>query len=76
MAAKTDGKEHAEYGSDEKQTEAQLSPDVESKGSKELKIGDNGVPPEIVIDYDKTETRRILRKIDYRLVPLLGVLYL
>ncbi|KEF58777.1 uncharacterized protein A1O9_03620 [Exophiala aquamarina CBS 119918] len=29
-----------------------------------------------MIEYDNKETRRILRKIDYRLVPLLGILYL
>lgn len=77
MAQKIDGKEHFEYGNDEKQTEAQLTPDVESKGSKELKTGDNGLSSdEVVIEHDKKETRRILRKIDYRLVPLLGILYL
>jgi hypothetical protein len=33
--------------------------------------GNNEIP-----DFDKHETRRILRKIDFRLVPWLTVLYL
>ena len=31
---------------------------------------------ENVQEYDKVETRRIIRKIDFRLIPILVVLYL
>lgn len=48
--------------------------DLESKGL-EVMLADDSVHDEVV-DFDKKETRRIMRKIDYRLVPLLGVLYL
>lgn len=54
--------------------------DDTSKGSHDRTTGglvtvDNGA--EIVIaEADEAETRRILRKIDYRLVPLLAYLYL
>lgn len=79
MAQKIEGKQHFEYGTDDKQTEAQLTPDVESKESKDPKnvdVGLSGDGDDIVLQYDKHEARRILRKIDYRLIPLLGVLYL
>lgn len=77
MAQKIEGKQQLEYGADDKHTEAQLTPDVESKNSKELKSGDAGLSgDDVVLQYDKHEARRILRKIDYRLIPLLGLLYL
>jgi hypothetical protein len=77
MAQKIEGKQHFEYGSDDKQTDAQLTPDIEGKDSKELKTVDAGLSADdVVLQFDKKEARRILRKIDYRLVPLLGVLYL
>lgn len=47
------------------------------EGSPHLRTVENGADVnEIAIDYSPEETKRILRKIDYRLVPLLGVLYL
>lgn len=52
----------------------QKDTDIESKGL-EVMLADDSVHDEVV-DFDKKETRRIMRKIDYRLVPLLGVLYL
>jgi hypothetical protein len=55
------------YSADEKQTE--------DASSDELVTVENGAT-EVTVDYTQEETRRILRKIDYRLVPLLGVLYL
>lgn len=77
MAQKIEGKQHFEYGNDDKQTDAQLTPDIEGKDSKELKTVDGGLSgDDVVLQYDKQEARRILRKIDYRLIPLLGVLYL
>jgi hypothetical protein len=33
-------------------------------------------PDQVLVELDEKEKTRILRKIDYRLVPLLGVLYL
>ena len=48
--------------------------DLESKDVKVMH-SDDPIHDE-VIEFDKKETRRILRKIDYRLIPLLGVLYL
>lgn len=77
MAQKIEGKQHFEYGNDDNQTGAQLTPDIEGKDSKELKVVDAGMSSDdVVLQYDKQEARRILRKIDFRLVPLLGVLYL
>lgn len=74
MPYKMDPKEHSEFGTDDKQTEVLSTPEIESKG---LSPAGGGLPSdEVVLQYDKHEARRILRKIDYRLVPLLGLLYL
>ena len=49
----------------------------ELASAEDLVTVENGAAlGEIAIDYTPEETSRILRKIDYRLVPLLGVLYL
>jgi hypothetical protein len=52
--------------------------DVVSFDEKDkLRTLDAGLTPDqVVVEYDEAETRRILRKIDYRLIPLLSVLYL
>jgi hypothetical protein len=42
-----------------------------------LRTVDQGLSADqVVVEYDQGETRRIMRKIDYRLIPLLSVLYL
>ena len=60
---------------DEKRVEYSEKTKSEESSSDELYTIENGAT-EVAIDYTPEETRRILRKIDYRLVPLLGVLYL
>lgn len=42
-----------------------------------LRTVENGYAvEEVVVEYDSHETRRILRKVDYRLVPFLAFIYL
>lgn len=60
---------------DEKRVEYTEKPKSEESSSDELYTIENGAT-EVAVDYTEAETSRILRKIDYRLVPLLGVLYL
>jgi hypothetical protein len=43
-------------------------------GLKTVEVG--FAADEVLVDLDEKEKTRILRKIDYRLVPILGVLYL
>ena len=42
-----------------------------------LRTVDQGLSADqVVVEYDQAETRRIMRKIDWRLIPLLSLLYL
>ena len=51
------------------------SPHFDEKG--DLQTVDAGLSADqVVAEYDEKETQRIMRKIDYRLIPLLAVLYL
>jgi hypothetical protein len=78
MAEKKDSNEHLEdrKGSDEeKQTGVQPAPEFEGKIG--LRTLDEGFSPDqVVAEVDEAEGRRILRKVDYRLIPLLSFLYL
>lgn len=61
--------EHVDYSDgDNKDNVMPSETDLEKK--------DVATSEEGIIQYDVHETRRILRKIDYRLVPFLSVLYL
>jgi len=78
MAEKADSNEHLENrnGDDEeKQTGIQPAPEFEGKVG--LRTVDEGFSPdEVVAEIDEAEGRRILRKVDFRLIPLLSFLYL
>lgn len=67
-----------ESGSDEyKVSAAVISQDAKTLGS--LRTVDAGLSADQVIrneNFDRKERHRILRKIGYRLVPLLGFIYL
>ncbi|RFU28322.1 hypothetical protein B7463_g7990, partial [Scytalidium lignicola] len=77
MAEKYDLNEHLEFGNEEKNTGTSYSPDIEVKNDDGLRTLDAGLPPDQVIaEISELEGRRILRKIDYRLIPLLSILYL
>ena len=68
------GAEGLEYGASEKELGIKAS---SIDGSDGLHTVDAGYGADSVdVHYDQKEVRRILRKIDYRLIPLLGVLYL
>ena len=65
---------NVEYGSDEKDPAHE-----EIEGGNGLRTVDVGFRADQVLqnlDFDEKEKTRILRKIDYRLIPILGVLYL
>ena len=67
--------EQLEYGSDEKQVGVQ--PVTGGKLTDDLRTVDAGIPIEAVLaETDEQQARRVLRKIDYRLIPLLSLLYL
>jgi hypothetical protein len=62
--------EHVDYSDgdkDEKPRSGEM--DLEKKGLA-------GTEEESIVEYDVYETRKILKKIDYRLVPFLSILYL
>ena len=67
-----------EYSQDDNEKPGRPSAlELESSGG--LRTVEYGLSAEQVIkneEYDRRERKRILRKIDYRLVPLLGVIYL
>ncbi|EXJ62223.1 hypothetical protein A1O7_02656 [Cladophialophora yegresii CBS 114405] len=66
--------ERVEYGANEKEMGLR-SGSVD--GSDGLRTVDAGfTADQIDAQYDQKEVRRILRKVDFRLIPLLGVLYL
>jgi hypothetical protein len=74
MAEKYD-REELEHTSEEKKIGIPPSPDVDTKDG--LRTVDNGLSPEQVLaQIEEENSRRILRKIDWRLVPLLSFLYL
>jgi hypothetical protein len=62
----------------EKDIEQRVEPSVsDDTASQELHTVDKGVDEsEAIIDLPESEEKRILRKIDYRLLPLLTFLYL
>lgn len=67
-------REHLEYGSEEKQTG---QPTHELDIRDHLRTVEAGLSThEVVTQIDEQESRRILRKIDYRLIPLLSFLHL
>ncbi|KAJ9607705.1 hypothetical protein H2200_007783 [Cladophialophora chaetospira] len=62
----------ADSGSDKK---IDTLAEVEAVGGlKTVEVG--YAPDQVLVELDEKEKSRILRKIDYRLVPLLGILYL
>jgi hypothetical protein len=66
--------ESLEYGANEKELGLRSS---SIDGNDGLRTVDAGFSPDQVeAHYDQKEVRRILRKVDFRLIPLLGVLYL
>jgi hypothetical protein len=78
MAEKADSNEHLEDrkgSNEEKQTGVQPVPEFEGKTG--LRTVDEGFSPDqVVAEVDEAEGRRILRKVDFRLIPLLSFLYL
>ena len=67
-------KGHVDHGSEERDTGSH-SPDLDSKEG--LRTVDAGLSAnQVIVEVDDKEGRRILRKIDYRLIPLLAILYL
>lgn len=76
MAEKHEKEEHREYGSEERQAGIQStdsSPGVDVKS--DLRTVDAGISTDQIV-VDEQESKRILRKVDYRLIPLLSLLYL
>ncbi|EXJ68458.1 uncharacterized protein A1O5_08250 [Cladophialophora psammophila CBS 110553] len=64
-----------EYGGDEKEIGIRTTGDADA--SDVLRTVDAGyAADQVEPHYDQKEVQRILRKVDYRLIPLLGVLYL
>lgn len=71
------GDEKAEHGSQTRHSSKRASIDFEAQ--KKLQTVEAGLDPAevaAVTNVDPKEEARILRKIDYRLVPLLALLYL
>jgi hypothetical protein len=76
-AEKNDSNEQLEdrNGSEEKQTG--ITPAAEVEGKEGLRTVDAGYSADqVVTEFSELEQRRIMRKVDFRLVPLLSVLYL
>ena len=73
-----DMEKQLEHGASENEAPDQLSPQkVERRGS--LRTVEVGLSADEVIkdtNVDHKERTRILRKVDYRLIPLLGFIYL
>jgi hypothetical protein len=77
MAEKNESNEQLEdrNGGEEKQVGIQPNPEIEGKDG--LRTVDAGLSPDQVIsEFSEQEGARIMRKIDYRLIPLLSFLYL
>ena len=67
---------HVQNGADAKKGSL---PSLEVEALNGLRTVEVGLVPEAIIDtveLETAETKRILRKVDYRLVPLLALLYL
>ncbi len=79
MADKLSAEKQFEYGSEEKHVGLDSSPDGVAPRLPEdaLRTVDAGLPPDQVIaEIDEAHAKRVMRKIDLRLIPLLTVLYL
>jgi hypothetical protein len=81
MADKMGKGGHVEYGREEKQidTSSPASSAIESTTKGELRTVDAGLDVNDVLNehtVDPVEARRIMRKIDFRVIPLLSLLYL
>ncbi|KIW54648.1 hypothetical protein PV05_06996 [Exophiala xenobiotica] len=80
MADKIEDEKRMEYGSEEKAIGLSSEPSPTVEPTKDgLRTVDAGLPPDQVVTEDEVsqaEARRIMKKIDYRIIPLLSVLYL
>jgi hypothetical protein len=72
--AEKHGSESLEYGATEK--EVGLKSDSLDGGDGLRTVDAGYTADQVDAQYDPKEVRRILRKVDFRLIPLLGVLYL
>jgi hypothetical protein len=59
--------EHVDYSDGDKDEKPHMNLEKKAMAATE---------EEGIVEYDVHETRKILRKIDYRLVPFLSILYL
>ncbi len=78
MTPKSDNIQHSEDhdGSDEEK-QAGIQSDLQLEGKDVLRTVDAGFSPDqVVAEVSEAEGRRVLRKVDYRLIPLLSFLYL
>jgi hypothetical protein len=76
-AEKNDSNEQLEdrNGSEERQTG--ITPAAEVEGKEGLRTVDAGYSADqVVTEFSELEQRRIIKKVDFRLVPLLSILYL
>jgi hypothetical protein len=74
MSEKYEQKE-LEHSSEEKQIAVSPSPDIEVKDG--LRTVDAGLSADQVLaQLEERDSKRVLRKIDLRLIPLLSFLYL
>lgn len=75
MTDKHDQKEQLEYGSEEHHIGTQHSSELDAKEG--LRTLDAGLPvDQVVTELDAKAAQRAIRKVDYRLIPLLSFLYL
>lgn len=63
--------EHVDYSDGDNKDEKPRSGETDLEKKAMAASEEEGI-----VEYDVHETRKILRKIDYRLVPFLSVLYL
>lgn len=77
MADKLQDEKRLEYGSEEKGLGVSSEPSPHLGPNDGLRTVDAGLPPDEVIgEMSPAEEARAIRKIDYRLIPLLTLLYL
>ena len=75
MAEKNERVTQSQHGDEEQQARSQSFPDLDLK--KDLVTVDAGFSADqVVAQMDEREATRIIRKLDYRIVPLLSLLYL
>lgn len=74
MAEEKTTAESLEYGANEKEIGLKSTDKVDGDVLRTVDAGYD--PDQVDVQYDPKEVRRILRKVDYRLIPLLAVLYL